>query len=226
MGCFHEPELPVDEEHGFSLNSPRFVLPEHELDHSLRSPEREAIAGRKKHGIAEQRRQILELYDEFRPRLQRYIRSMNLRREQAEEIIQETFLRLTSELREGEDDIENVQGWIVRVTHNLVVDAIKKRERDMAHRVDLSANELEAFVDTSEGPEETYRSKEQLLRIETALSTLNPQQRQCFKLRAQGIRYRDIAETLGISEQRAALVVKQVTVRLAAFLFAGGTRVG
>jgi len=51
--------------------------------------------------------------------------------------------------------------------------------------------------------------------MDEALKTLNPQQRQCFNMRVQGFRYKDIALALHISEQRAALVVKQVSVRLA-----------
>ncbi len=158
---------------------------------------------------------ILGLYDEFRPRLLRYIQSMYLKRDLAEEVIQETFLRLTNELIQG-NGIANVQGWIVRVAHNLAVDAIKKKEKDAAHTTDISSTRFETFVDPGEGPDETYQRKEQIRRMETALLTLNPQQRQCFNLRVQGFRYKDIAHALEISEQRAAIVVKQVAVRLAA----------
>jgi RNA polymerase sigma-70 factor (ECF subfamily) len=158
--------------------------------------------------------QILSLYDEFRPRLFRYIRSMNLNRDQAEEVIQETFVRLTKRLLK-EDDIDNVQGWIVRVAHNYAVDVHKKNLRDSPGSADY-ATTIENRVDPTPNPEEAYSRKEQLKRMETALSTLTPQQRQCFQLRAQGFGYKEIGMTFGISEQRAALIVKQVAVRLAA----------
>ena len=38
----------------------------------------------------------------------------------------------------------------------------------------------------------------------------------CAEMRAQGLRYKDIGLAFGISEQRVAFIVKQVTVRLAA----------
>jgi RNA polymerase sigma-70 factor, ECF subfamily len=158
--------------------------------------------------------QILALYDEYRPRLFRYVRSMNLSRDQAEEVIQETFLRLTTQLMQ-EDDIENVQGWIVRVSHNFAVDMLKKNERDSAGTSDHTFA-LETCVDPTPNPEEAYSKKEQIKRMQIALSTLNPQQRQCFDLRARGFRYKDIGLAFGISEQRAAFIVKQVAVRLAA----------
>lgn len=160
-------------------------------------------------------KQIIELYDEFRPRLLGYIQSMCLSREQAEEIIQETFTRLTTEFMR-KSDIANVQGWIVRVAHNQAVDLIKKKERDSAHFCAIAPVHLATSVDPAWNPEEEYLKKEQIKRMETALLTLNPQKRQCFSMRVQGFRYGDIGLALGISEQRVALIVKQVSVRLAA----------
>ena len=49
----------------------------------------------------DQKEKILALYDEYRPRLLRYMRSMHLKHDSAEEVIQETFMRLTMELLKG-----------------------------------------------------------------------------------------------------------------------------
>jgi RNA polymerase sigma-70 factor, ECF subfamily len=158
--------------------------------------------------------QILALYDEYRPRLFRYLRSMKVDRDQAEEVIQETFMRLTTELLQ-QTAIENVPGWIVRVAHNLAIDLLKKRDRRVVHSSE-SEFALENCVDSTSSPEEAYLEKERAQSMEVALSQLSPQQRDCFHMRAQGFRYKDIAVALRISEQRAAFVVKQAAVRLAA----------
>jgi RNA polymerase sigma-70 factor, ECF subfamily len=160
------------------------------------------------------RAKILALYDEFRPRLFRYLRSMHLGHDQADEIIQETFMRLTTELLKAHQ-IENVSGWIVRVAHNLAIDLLK-REQGPVLRSESAAFLIGNRIDPSLNPEDAYAEKEQSRRITNALSTLNPQHRQCFQMRAQGLRYRDIGIALGISEQRAAFVVKQAAVHLAA----------
>ncbi len=162
----------------------------------------------------EARERILALYDEYRPRLYRYMRSMQLGRDQAEEVIQETFMRLTMELLD-ERGIENVQGWIVRVAHNLAVNLMKK-ERRPTMVSEASTFLIENRADPASSPEEVYSKKERVRRINAVLATLKPQHRQCFQMRAQGFRYRDISLALGVSEQRAAFVVKQVAVRLAA----------
>lgn len=160
------------------------------------------------------REQILALYDEYRPRLFRYMRSMHLGRDRADEVIQETFMRFTAKILEG-SDIENVQGWIVRVAHNLALDLLKE-ERKAAAPSESITFVIENRVDPALSPEEAYSNKERIQRMESTLSSLKPQQRQCFQLRAQGFRYKDIGLALGVSEQRAAFIVRQVAVHLAA----------
>ncbi len=163
---------------------------------------------------ADAQEKILALYDEYRPRLYRYMRSMQLGRDLAEEVIQETFMRLTMELLK-ENCIENVQGWVIRVAHNLAVNLLK-RERNPFLAKEASTLVIENRIDPALGPDETYSQKERTRRIKQALAALKPQHRQCFEMRVQGFRYKDISLALGISEQRAAFVVKQVAVRLAA----------
>jgi RNA polymerase sigma-70 factor (ECF subfamily) len=163
---------------------------------------------------ADAHERILALYKEYRPRLFKYIRSLNVKREAAEELVQETFLQLANALRRGVD-IANVTGWIIRVGHHLAVDVIKEEMRDQERHREITEVELDTVVDGMASPEEIVLKKEQRRRMDMALSQFKPQHRQCFYLRTQGFRYKDIGEALGISEQRAALIVKQVTHRLA-----------
>lgn len=159
--------------------------------------------------------QILALYKEYRPKLFAYVRSLHLRREEAEDVIQETFLRLTNKVLQ-KASIDNVQGWIIHVAHDLAVDVIRRRDRDALRFRGTTDFQFESVQDRKAGPAETLLEKEQEHGIETALLRFTAQQRQCFHMRAEGFRYKDIGLALGISEQRAALIVKQVIVRLAA----------
>jgi RNA polymerase sigma factor (sigma-70 family) len=157
---------------------------------------------------------IMALYDEYRPRLYRYLRTLGMGRDWADEVIQEAFMRLTVKLL-ANDDIKNVRAWVIRVAHNLAMDVLKKE------RGEITSDETTAFLienraDPSLNPEEAYSRSEQSIQMELALSTLKPQHRQCFQMRAHGFRYKDIGVALGISEQRAAFVVKQAAVQLAA----------
>lgn len=220
MGVYPRTEMSTGED-----SSPESTA-EHDLPNENTADQRLVLAG--KHRApddkgwksdpgrlsSDTRERILALYDEYRPRLFRYMRSMNLGRDVADEVIQETFMRLTAELLK-ENQIENVQGWIVRVAHNFAVDLLKKqREPNLA--AETATFVIENRVDPSLSPEEAYLMKERFSRMKTGLSTLKPLHRQCFQMRAQGFSYKGIGHALGISEQRAAFIVKQVAVRLAA----------
>jgi RNA polymerase sigma-70 factor, ECF subfamily len=197
------------------------VLPEGQADQALRLLLAQYVPEEREYEIDQQtlsgdpEKQIFALYDEYRPRLFGYLRSLRLKREEAEEVIQETFLELTTALVRR-SDIENVQGWIIRVAHHLAVDMIKRKERDAGRTRNVSVFDFDSLRDQELSPEETLVKKEQQRLMETALTRFGPLQRQCFHMRAQGFRYRDIGAALGISTQRVALIVKQVAARLAA----------
>lgn len=217
MGIFYRPQPTMGEMPGSNVVVSEARWRDASTDEErLAPPDGEAALSKwtepRLSGDAQQR--ILGLYDEYRPRLYRYLRSMNLGRDWAEEVIQEAFMRLTAKLLKG-DDIENVQGWVVRVAHNLAVDILKK-ERGAITSDEAAAFLIENHADRSLSAEEAYFRNEQSERMKLALSTLKPQYRQCFQMRAHGFRYKDIGLALGISEQRAAFVVRQAAVQLAA----------
>lgn len=159
--------------------------------------------------------EVFALYEEYAPRLFRYLRSLHLRPDEAEELIQETFTLLIAALLK-KTAIANVQGWIVQVAHHQAVDAIKRRERDANRFGHISDYEFDCVQDNATSPEQTLLEREQGRQIEVALERFTPLQRQCFYLRAEGFRYGDIALALGITKQRVAAVLKKVTFRLAA----------
>ncbi len=157
---------------------------------------------------------VLALYREYRPRLFAYLRSLYLTRDEAEDAIQETFLRLARKLLHRVN-IETPQGWVIHVAHDLAVDVIRRRDRDADRFQEITTRNFENVQGTTPSPDETLLEKEQQQELEAALARFPAKQRQCFQMRAEGFRYKDIALALGISEQRVALIVKQVTLRLA-----------
>jgi RNA polymerase sigma-70 factor (ECF subfamily) len=207
----------MDVSEGHNSNTVSYDLAEDWLKQEQALSENHASSGHsRKQSLKEDSREkmILALYDEYRPRLYRYMRSMQLGREHAEEIVQETFMRLTMEfMKEGE--FENVQGWIVRVAHNLAVNVLKK-ERGQVLDTELHTSLVDNRADPTSSPEEVYSKQERYRLMHSVVKSLKPQHRRCFQMRVQGFRYKDIGLALGISEQRAAFLVKQVAVRLAA----------
>jgi RNA polymerase sigma-70 factor (ECF subfamily) len=95
------------------------------------------------------------------------------------------------QLRDGEE-IRNVRGWIFRVAHN---EALKLKAKQF--RYDEIAPGMEPVSQTT-GAEGQMLQYESRRRLNEALADLSPQQRQVLQLRAAGLRYREIAETVGI----------------------------
>jgi len=113
-------------------------------------------------------------------------------------VIQEVFLALFQHLQRGRSR-QNLRGWIFRVAHNLGLKRRLARSREVgsaaAERDFLAA----ARPDPAENPEEQLASSQRLQRLQAVLRALPEQDQWCLSLRAEGLRYREIADVLGVS---------------------------
>jgi hypothetical protein len=72
--------------------------------------------------------QVIEIYDAMRPSLLAYLGSLGLARNDSEDIIHDSFLRLFDHMA-GKAKSENLRGWIFRVAHNLAMDGFRAGRR-------------------------------------------------------------------------------------------------
>lgn len=114
-----------------------------------------------------------------------------------EDATQEAFLRLYKALKEGQH-IENVRGWLFRVAHNAAIDRLRA-QRFVSPVDEIKWDEIrEQMPDTALNPEQLTLKLEELAQLHEAVKRLSLQERQCLHLRAEGFRYREIAEILGV----------------------------
>jgi RNA polymerase sigma-70 factor (ECF subfamily) len=156
--------------------------------------------------------QVVSLFDQFRAPLLRYLRGFQIPAPDAEEILQEVFLSLFQHLRLKRPET-NLQGWIFRVAHNL---ALRSRLQGKRHADRFSyAPDVSAFAaDPAPGPEEAAAARQRQARLLAVVHALPEQDRFCLSLRAEGLRYREIAEVLGISLGAVANSMERSMVRL------------
>src|SRR5260370_42390924 len=64
------------------------------------------------------RKKAIQLYDELRTSVYGYLSCLGVEPQEAEDIIQETFLKLFQSLASGTRD-DNLRCWVFRVAHNL-----------------------------------------------------------------------------------------------------------
>jgi RNA polymerase sigma-70 factor (ECF subfamily) len=112
--------------------------------------------------------------------------------DEAEELVQETFAKLWSQ-RETFEFQHSIKAYLYRMVHNLALNRLRAQQtqqRYINHQTRQMANEYEAPKDD---PELQNRFRE-------VLNALPAQCRNVFELsRFEALKYREIAEQLGIS---------------------------
>jgi RNA polymerase sigma-70 factor (ECF subfamily) len=143
-------------------------------------------------------KEVMVLFDEIRRPLLRYLASFTLPPADAEEIVQDCFLALFQHLQRGRAR-HNLKGWLFRVAHNL---ALRRRRDDRRDRQNFSPSAIppeDAVVDPDLDPEGQFAAKQIQKALLAVVDALSDQDRRCLYLRAEGLRYREIAEVLDLS---------------------------
>jgi RNA polymerase sigma-70 factor (ECF subfamily) len=125
----------------------------------------------------------------------------------AEEIVQEVFLALFQHLQRGKSR-ENLRGWVFRVAHNL---GLKRRQVRGLGEPDA----LNTLTDPGPDPEAQSAAKQRQQHLEGVLHALPELDRRCLSLRAEGLRYREIAAVLNMSLGAVSLSLSRSLARLA-----------
>ncbi len=115
----------------------------------------------------------------------------------ADDLTQEVFLRLYAHLHRGRA-VENVRLWVFRVAHNLAFDERQRHQRQARFDEPMWDEICAQLPDPALNPEQRALQRERLERMHAALQWLSAQERQCLLLRAEGLRYREIGEILGV----------------------------
>lgn len=156
--------------------------------------------------------QVLELYDQLRAPVFRYLVCLGSGPDDADEIVQETFLRAYKHLRQG-GETQNLRGWLFRIAHNIAINQFKRQRRINAGTTEL-ADMAFSVADPSPDAEAVLLSGERLRHICAAMKTLSPQERQCVNLRSEGLRYREIADVLSIGVSTVADSLRRAIAKL------------
>jgi RNA polymerase sigma-70 factor (ECF subfamily) len=160
-------------------------------------------------GAETARQQVTELYEASRGGVLRYLLSNGLDAGRAEEVMQEAFLRLYSALQSGEE-LTNPRGWLFRVAHNLAMDVIKHSRPEAEWSDTIAGAPVEAGV----GAEKELLEKEWNESFQREIQSLSKRQRLCLELRAQGLRYEEIAKLLNVKSSTVAELLRRGFERL------------
>ncbi len=140
-------------------------------------------------------KEVLDLFEQSRAGMLHYLRFIGMRDHDAEEVVQEVFLALFQHLRLGRDQ-RNLRGWVFRVAHNL---GLKHLNRARRNGTPEDESFLNRQVHPDPNPEQQMSAQQRQQTLLAAVRALPEVDRRCLHLRSEGLRYREIAEAVGIS---------------------------
>lgn len=158
---------------------------------------------------------VMAAYDENQRRLTSFAYALTRDADVADDLVQETFLRLVKEHAAGREP-HNVTAWLFRVCANL---ATSRGRRGVVAR---------RFLERRSAEETEVAAEVEMLRHETsealvaALGILTDEARTAMVMAAQGFSGREIAEALGRTETSTRTLMFRARERLRSFLVAEG----
>ena len=151
-----------------------------------------------------------KLFQELRNPLLRYLSGLGLSQDEAQDVLQDAFLSLHKHLSAGGSQA-NIRSWLFRVAHNRARNSQQSYGNRMAEPLDPVLDS--ASNDAS--PEQVVMAREKFRRLDQAVRSLSEQERECLMLRAEGLRYREIAEVMAMSTSTVADMVTRAIKKLA-----------
>jgi RNA polymerase sigma factor (sigma-70 family) len=151
---------------------------------------------------------IAEFYTSRRRSLFGQAFAMVRNRDLAEDLTQETFARLVVEVKSG-SVIQSAAKWTSTVLRNLALNHIEHRK--VASRVvePDSQSQIDVAPDDTPSAENLYLAKESRNKLQSVLSELEPLEKECVLMFANGYSYKDIASKKELTYRVAVDVVRR-----------------
>ena len=163
------------------------------------------------------------VFERWRARLFSFLARLTGRRDLAEDLVSETFLRLAAHVRDLGPG-SNVGAWLFRVARNLHLDWLRSRKLDPGRTSELSV--LESVRAPGRSPFEALAAEETARALERALAALPRESREILLLvGVEGMTPQEAAAVCGVTPAAARKRLQRARDALAAALAAEGTEV-
>ncbi|MBR5686581.1 MAG: RNA polymerase sigma factor [Prevotella sp.] len=127
---------------------------------------------------------------------------ITLRHEDAEDIVQDTLIKVWNK-RDEWQDIESIKAYSLTVCRNLALDRIKRKDRQNESLDDI---QLDNGATSSTNPYEQMLQKDRIELVRRIVNALPEKQRTCMQLRDfEGKTYKEIAAIMDISEDQVKI---------------------
>lgn len=134
-------------------------------------------------------------------RLYRLSLRITLSHEEAEDIVQDTMLKVWNR-RDSWNELDSIEAYAMTICRNLSLDHMKRRS---AQNLSLDAMPLDR-PDNTDDPLQQLAWKNSIEQIKSLMNAMPEKQRTCMQLRDfEGKSYKEIALILGITEEQVKI---------------------
>ena len=150
---------------------------------------------------------LQSLFEQEESPLLRYAFSLVGRREVAEEIVQEVFLRLHAQW----DGVQEPKAWLYRVVRNRAFNYLRDSMREV-----LRGDEVECPDRDADRPERQMQQMEAVAALRSMLAELTESDRQLVKLKYfENLKYREIGQRMGLTVSNVGYRLHHILKELA-----------
>jgi len=148
------------------------------------------------------------IHDRYRQRLFAYTRQMLASRQDAEEALQDVFVRAYAGLRSSERDLA-LRAWLYRVAHNRCIDELRRPAPPLPEVMNLVRSPVQDPIEQAE-------ERETLRRLIADIRRLPDQQRSALLMRElTGMSYCELAAAMAVSVPAVKSLLVRARVSLA-----------
>ncbi len=136
----------------------------------------------------------------------------------AQDVVQDTFIRLFRKWKDALVPSPTLSSWLFRVAHNRAVDMVRQRARRTDAETKLASEQPDSMPPVLAGG-----AGEQAARAEAALRTLNLREQQLVVLKVYEEKsYREISEITGLTPGNVGYILHHAMKKMAAAFKLGG----
>ena len=154
---------------------------------------------------------VVSAYEAHHAELFAFLARSTRDRSVAEDLLQETYLRLTKEVRYGRAP-DQLRGWLYRVATNLVIERSRRQTTALRWLGRYGRKEHESMIGPS--PEVGVLTRERTAEMERVLSGLSPDARLALLLSSEGFAGEEIAAAIGRSSAATRTLLSRARTRV------------
>ena len=154
---------------------------------------------------------LTAVIDQYEEPLIRYAMSMLQNLHDAQDVVQEAFIRFLKQVRDKDAEIANVKAWLYRVVHNLAVNFLKRK-----HLPDrFVADEMASKQADEVAPDRQLTLKDDSKVATVMLETLKEREQQIIILKViEDKSYKEIASMMNLTVSNVGFILHTALAKL------------